>query len=61
MLHQELYAGGDQVVGHVVTVDLDYGGHDQQVPAGLEYVLELVRGIDDGGHAVSDDDAVPCV
>ena len=43
---------------HVVAIYLDDGRHDQQVSVGLENVLELVSGIDDGGHAVSDDHAV---
>ena len=58
LLDQVLYAGGDQVVGQVVAVDLDDGGHDEQVAAGVEDVLELVGGVDDGGHAVSEDDTV---
>ena len=58
LLDQVLYAGGDQVVGQVVAVDLDDGGHDEQVAAGVEDVLELMGGVDDGGHAVSEDDAV---
>ena len=59
LFDEELDAAGYQVVGHVVAVYLDDGRHDQQVAVGLEDVLELVRGIDDGGHAVSDDHAVP--
>ena len=58
LLDEELNAAGDQVVGHVVAVYLDDGRHDQQVAVRLENVLELVSGIDDGGHAVSDDHAV---
>ena len=61
LFDEELNAAGYQVVGHVVAVYLDDGGHYQQVAAGLEDILELVRGVDDGGHAVSDDDAVPSV
>ena len=53
LLDQVLDAGGDQVVGQVVAVNLHDGGHDQQVAAGVEDVLELVGGVDDGGHAVS--------
>ena len=59
LFDEELDAAGYQVVGHVVAVYLDDGRHDQQVSVGLENVLELVSGIDDGGHAVSDDHAVP--
>ena len=59
LFDEELNAAGYQVVGHVVAVYLYNGGHDQKVAAGLEYVLELVGGVNDGGHAVSDDDAVP--
>ena len=58
LFDEELNAAGDQVVGHVVAVYLDDGRHDQQVAVRLEDVLELVSGIDDGGHAVSDDHAV---
>ena len=61
LLDEELNAAGDQVVGHVVAVYLDDGRHDQEVTVRLENVLELVSGVDDGGHAVSDDDAVPGV
>ena len=61
LLDEELNAAGDQVVGHVVAVYLDDGRHDQQIAVRLENVLELVSGIDDGGHAVSDDHAVPGV
>ena len=61
LFDEELDAARYQVVGHVVAVYLDDGRHDQQVSVCLENVLELVSGIDDGGHAVSDDDAVPSV
>ena len=59
LFDEELNTAGHQEVGHVVAVYLDDGRHDQQVAVRLEDVLELVRGIDDGGHAVSDDHAVP--
>ena len=59
LFDEELDAARYQVVGHVVAVYLHNGGHDQQVSVGLEDVLELVGGVDDGGHAVSDDHAVP--
>ena len=53
LFDEALYAGGDQVVGEVVAVYLQDGGHDQQVAARVEDVLELVRGVDDGGQTVS--------
>ena len=59
LFDEELDAARYQVVGHVVAVYLDNGRHDQQVSVSLENVLELVGGVDDGGHAVSDDHAVP--
>ena len=61
LFDEELNAGSDHVVGHVVAVYLDDGRHDQEVTVRLENVLELVGGVDDGGHAVSDDHAVPGV
>ena len=58
LFDQELDAGSDQIVWHVVAVDLDQRGHDQQVAAGIENVSELMGGIYYRGHAVSADNWV---
>ena len=58
LFDEELDAGGDQVVGHVVAVDLDQRGHDQQVTTRVEDVPELMGGIDDCGHAISAENEV---
>ena len=58
LLDQVFDGRGDEVVGQVVTVDLDDGGHDEEVATGVEDVLELMGGVDDGGHAVAKDDTV---
>ena len=58
-LLDEVFDGrGDEMVGQVVTVDLDDGRHDEKVAASVEDVLELVGSVDDGGHAVTQDNAV---
>ena len=46
------------MVGQVVAVDLHNRGHYEQVATGVEYVLELMGCVDDGGHAVAKDDTV---
>ena len=58
LFDQELNAGCDQVVGHVVAVDLDQGRHNQQVSTRVKNVPELMGGIDDCGHAISAENEV---
>ena len=60
LFDEALNAGGDQVVGEVVAVYLQDGGHDQQVPARVEDVLELVRGVDNRGQTVSGTGPLAC-
>ena len=60
LFDEALNAGGDQVVGEVVAVYLQDGGHDQQVAARVEDVLELVRGVDNRGQTVSGTGPLAC-
>ena len=53
LLAHIFHGGGDQVVGLVVGVDPQQVRHDQEVPVGREYRLELVGGVDDCRHAIS--------
>ena len=49
---------GDELVGLVVAVDPQDAGHDEEVPVVAEDVLELVRGVDDRRHAISQNASV---
>ena len=38
LFDEKLNAGGDQIIGQIVAVYLDNGGHYQEIPTGVENI-----------------------